>query len=1244
MLEKSDNMKRILSRAFFVIVLALLVQIPFNVSKAQDVQNDSSVKPAETVRNTAVAADAVMLVVPETSVDHFYIYYKISDNQGYRYQWYFNYTEDTVTVGDSTQMTFKGFDWSIANEYIIVIETKKGVYKKVIKQTDMSKVSELKLDTAFSVVLPSDMQATYRSVDLCLLDNNGVRITSFPIELTDSQIENGFKIPYGGYDVDVSNYSGTLPCALYKHNYVLSASNNKIVFASGDIKKISLNLLQNNASKKTARIKGIGISYNSYGTHYVYPTITSGTSYILVSKLLCDITVFAEDIEDTYYEYRIKQTGVNTGSLNAALDFSLKMKTIMNLPVSITGGSDLTGFYIKNDLNQTITMRQGTKEFSGTVKLTGSSGAPYAIDVLSSNRITTKIPSVSELFSVSYTVPGTLTVTPSTGSVFIYIPYESGIISIEPDKPSPQLVGSTIRWNCKTFGDNSNNQYHFEVFNGSTLVASSAAYSSAKYFDWTPKEPGTKYRVVVYMSNAQTQDGHKTVSKTSAYYTISAPAPIAITSLTPDKASPQSTGTKIRWTCNITGGKAPVYYFRIYKGSTVVTQSSDYSTNNCFDWTPTAAGTDYRALVYVKENGASYTTRVEKYSGNYTISAPAPIAITSILPDKASPQLTGTKIRWTTTISGGKAPVYYFRIYKGSTVVTQSSDYSTNNYFDWTPTAAGTDYRALVYVKENGASYTTRVEKYSGYYTISTTTPIAITSILPDKASPQPTGTKIRWTCNITGGKAPVYYFRIYKGSTLVTQSSDYSTNNCFDWTPTAAGTDYRALVYVKENGALYTTRVEKYSSYYTVSTPAPIAITSIVPGKASPQSTGTKIRWTCNITGGKAPVYYFRIYKGNTVVIQSSDYSTNNCFDWTPTAAGTDYRALVYVKENGASYTTRVEKYSSYFTVTAAAPITITSLTPNPASPQEICTSIRWTCEVSGGISPVYYFEIFDGTSMIAHSADYTTNNYIDWTPFDKGSNYRVKVYVKEKGSSSYVTKTSGYYTITGPVLKVVDNSVAAVAADKIEVTFDADIGSCSPYVFDVRSGPDRDSERISYFDFCTTQDRRTLTFRLFSPIGTDPSGLWLVPIHPELAKDVYGTAMSPDAPSMRIIDKARPVVLSVRVISASVEVKFSENVSIPDISALLSDLSIKKVSDGSVVSLKAGDITIEDKRIVIEGLESGVEYKLSFLTGTSVVDNSPAHNTLVPYQVNITTGMAEFRLLTAPDDTVIRFPRLHK
>ena len=143
-----------------------------------------------------------------------------------------------------------------------------------------------------------------------------------------------------------------------------------------------------------------------------------------------------------------------------------------------------------------------------------------------------------------------------------------------------------------------------------------------------------------------------------------------------------------------------------------------------------------------------------------------------------------------------------------------------------------------------------------------------------------------------------------------------------FDWTPTVVGTDYRVYVYVKENGAATSTSVTKFSSYFTVTAAAaPIKITSVVTNKTSPQTVGTPIRWICNITGGTKPEYYFKIFMGSTLVKSSTAYTATNYFDWTPTEEGTDYRAYVYEKENGAAVSTAVKKFSSYYTVTALAP-----------------------------------------------------------------------------------------------------------------------------------------------------------------------------------------------------------------------------------------------------------------------------------------------------------------------------------
>jgi hypothetical protein len=183
-----------------------------------------------------------------------------------------------------------------------------------------------------------------------------------------------------------------------------------------------------------------------------------------------------------------------------------------------------------------------------------------------------------------------------------------------------------------------------------------------------------------------------------------------------------------------------------------------------------------------------------------------------------SPQPVGTAIRWTANITGGQEPVYYFTVYKGATVVAQNTGYGANNYYDFTPTVAGSDYRVRVHVKERVAAGATAVYDYSSYYEInSATQPISITSITPDKVSPQPVGTAIRWTANITGGQEPVYYFTVYKGATVVAQNTGYGANNYYDFTPTVAGSDYRVRVHVKERVAAGATAVYDYSSYYEI-------------------------------------------------------------------------------------------------------------------------------------------------------------------------------------------------------------------------------------------------------------------------------------------------------------------------------------------------------------------------------------------------------------------------------------------
>jgi|GEM_PF-6868212 len=414
-----------------------------------------------------------------------------------------------------------------------------------------------------------------------------------------------------------------------------------------------------------------------------------------------------------------------------------------------------------------------------------------------------------------------------------------------------------------------------------------------------------------------------------------------------------------------------------------------------------------------------------------TISEEAVIlAIRSIAASPASPQKVGTNIRWTCNAVGGTNPVYYFQIYKGNTIVANTSSYTANNYYDWTPTVVGEDYRVRAYVKENGAASSTSINQYSDYYIVKPEVePIAITSVTASPASPQLVGTTIRWTCNATGGTNKLYYFQVYKGSTIVENTSAYTSVNYYDWKPTVAGEDYRVMAYVKESGTSGSTSVRQYSDYYIVKPDLqPIAITSVTASPDSPQLVGTTIRWTCNATGGTNKLYYFQVYKGSTIVENTSAYTSVNYYDWKPTVAGEDYRVMAYVKESGTSGSTSVRQYSDYYIVKPELqPIAITSVTASPDSPQLVGTTIRWTCNATGGTNKLYYFQVYKGSTIVENTAKYTSTSYYDWTPTVAGEDYRVMAYVKESGTSgsTSVRQYSDYYEIDDAITGLLENKI---------------------------------------------------------------------------------------------------------------------------------------------------------------------------------------------------------------------------
>ena len=378
-----------------------------------------------------------------------------------------------------------------------------------------------------------------------------------------------------------------------------------------------------------------------------------------------------------------------------------------------------------------------------------------------------------------------------------------------------------------------------------------------------------------------------------------AETPLSISGITASTTA-AGVGETVTWTAAAYGGTGTLqYYFIVYKDGTKV-KTRTYNVANTFSYTPQEAGT-YKAKVYVKDADG---TKVYKTSSKIKVTDGAAITISSIKANKTS-AMTGEKITWTATASGGTGTLqYYFIVYRDGTKV-KSRAYSTASTFSYTPKKAGT-YKAKVYVKDDAE---TKANKTSSTVEVAAGAEITIGSIKADKTVAE-AGETITWTAAASGGTGTLwYYFVVYKDGAKV-KTRTYSTVNTFSYAPEDAGT-YKAKVYVKDAAGK---KVNKTSVTITMTAVAPITISSIKANKTS-VNTGESITWTAAASGGTGTLqYYFIVYKDGTKV-KTRAYSTANTFSYTPSEAGT-YKATVYVKDTAE---TKANKSSSGVIVTAA-------------------------------------------------------------------------------------------------------------------------------------------------------------------------------------------------------------------------------------------------------------------------------------------------------------------------------------
>jgi cell wall-associated protease len=216
----------------------------------------------------------------------------------------------------------------------------------------------------------------------------------------------------------------------------------------------------------------------------------------------------------------------------------------------------------------------------------------------------------------------------------------------------------------------------------------------------------TTYYFVVQAYTAddvRSEPSHEISAITPAivYPSPSEPSSISSVMVTPNKAAPQAVGTTVTWTATPSGGVTPYSYRWFLSAGGTTTALTNWTTNNQYSWTPTAANSGYEVSACARSSWNTSTT------GEACLSVPFPIVQPSsvtLATNRPAPQAAGTTINWTATAAGGTAPYQYRWWLSNGTTSVPLTGWVYSNSYAWTPTVFDADYVMTIWVRSAGNS------------------------------------------------------------------------------------------------------------------------------------------------------------------------------------------------------------------------------------------------------------------------------------------------------------------------------------------------------------------------------------------------------------------------------------------------------------------------------------------------------------------------------------------------------------
>jgi spore germination protein YaaH len=454
-----------------------------------------------------------------------------------------------------------------------------------------------------------------------------------------------------------------------------------------------------------------------------------------------------------------------------------------------------------------------------------------------------------------------------------------------------------------------------------------------------------------------------------------------------DHSSPQVPATSITFTASAFCAGTAEYRFWIQPPGSAWSILQNYSTSSTVTWNTgaNALGT-YKFEVDARNVGSSV-------SYDTTANMPMRVALCvtpALTPDHASPQLPGTAVTFSATVTCQGTPEfrYWLQPPGGSWSVVQN--YGPTSTLAWNTSGKpyGT-YNVEVDARTQGTQVT-----YESVQTMPYALTSCITSTLTtDKTSPQPTGTRVLLTGSAACDSTPQYRFMVQPPGGAWSVLRDFDPASTFTWTAGGAAGTY-GLEFDAKSTTAPVSSMASSSLTFDLAACNGAAISS---APTSPQVPGATVVVTGSATCTGTPLYRFQMRKPGASWSVVQNYGAVATFNWNTTGLPTgDYGLEVDIRNTGA--TADYETTANAIFTLAAQACTTPTLTSDLTTPQGTGAPVTFSATTTTCPNPVYRFWVLDpGGPHWSMVQDYSAASTYRWPAAGLPGGYGIEVDVRD-------------------------------------------------------------------------------------------------------------------------------------------------------------------------------------------------------------------------------------------------------